>query len=116
MEINAVEIYSFYVERVVDMLKCRSFADQVEILNDLRVVPLIFDFCGLTRKLGYCGDVWIVYDHKRCHRELSEMVESGDVAIFLMDRLLNADCFGCIDGCTCVLCTKTHTNVLVHYL
>eukprot|EP00866_Antonospora_locustae_P002305 jgi/Antlo1/2305/7 len=116
MEINAVDVYRFYVERIVSMLKCRPFAYQIEILNDLRVVPLIFDFCGLTRKLNYFGDVWIVYDYKKCHLELSEIVESDDVAIFLVDRLLNTDCFDCIGNCRCVLCAGTHTNVLVHYL
>lgn len=116
MEINVVEIYRFYVERIVFMLKHKPFADQIKIMSDLRVVPLVFDFCGLTRKLNYFGDVWIVYDYKRCHQELLEMVEGGEVAIFLMDRLLNTDCLDCIDDCRCILCTGTYTTVLVHHL
>lgn len=116
MEINFVEIYSFYMERLVSSLKHKSFEDQIEALENLRVAPLIFDLGGLTRKLNYLGDVWIVYDYKKCHGELSEMIEGGEVAIFLVDKLLNTSFPECIDGCKCALCTNTHTTVLVHYL
>lgn len=116
METKIFEIYDFYIKRLVLDLRGKSFAQQLETLTKIRVVPHIFDFCGLTKKLNYAGEVYVVYDYRSCLSELLDTVKLSDVSIFLMDKRLNAHCFGEGEDCACVLCNSDNMRVLIHYL
>ena len=111
-----VDVYEFYLAELISNLKNKKLSHQLQILEDVHIVPTIFDFCGITKRLDYVGDVFIVYDHVKCHQELLEVTETEEVSIFLLDRILNTRCSsGKSETCCCVLCKVNNRRVLVHY-
>lgn len=116
MDIDIFEIYKFYTRRLIASLRDKPFSEQIEELEKIHASPLVFDFCGLTKRINYVGDVYIVYDYRTCHNEIQEMMEGGEVAIFLLDRHLNAACFGEGEDCMCILCNRNNKNLLIHFL
>lgn len=112
---DILELYQFYKSKLILDLKEKCFSEQILICEKLGLKPVVFDFCGIVRKLNYFEEVYIVYDYKLCYEDLKNRVEECDLAIFLIDKYINVRCFEQVDDCNCILCRVEHALVLINY-
>ncbi|ADM11469.1 uncharacterized protein Eint_050200 [Encephalitozoon intestinalis ATCC 50506] len=90
-----VDIYEYYVERVVEILKLKEIRMQMEDIKRMGVTIAVFDFCGkipLVHKLfvGVKKEVFVVYDVSKCREEIYEAFKGHDL-IYVLEDIQSAE-------------------------